>query len=80
MMIEGVRYGHILQPQTGWPVRGLVAVSVLAGQCLVAGSSATIAMLQPIDEALAWLESLGLPWLAIDEDLKVHGSLAVQSD
>lgn len=80
MMIEGVRYGHILQPQTGWPVRGLVAVSVLAGQCLVAGSSATIAMLQPIDEALAWLESLGLPWLAVDEDLNVHGSLAVQSD
>lgn len=74
--IEGVRYGHILHPRTGWPIHGLVAVSVLAGQCLVAGSSATIAMLKPADEALVWLERLGLPWLAIDADLQCHGSLA----
>jgi len=73
--IAGQRYGHILQPQTGWPVRGPVAVSVLAGQCLVAGSTATIAMLKPLDEALAWLQELGLPWLAIDADMNCHGSL-----
>jgi thiamine biosynthesis lipoprotein len=74
--IDGKRYGHILHPRTGWPVGGLVAVSVLAGQCLVAGSSATIAMLKPTDEALEWLENLGLPWLAIDAGLNCHGSLA----
>ncbi len=74
--IDGKRYGHILHPRTGWPVQGLVAVSVLAGQCLVAGSSATIAMLKPADEALAWLEKLGLPWLAIDAELCCHGTLA----
>jgi thiamine biosynthesis lipoprotein len=74
--MDGVRYGHILHPQTGWPIHGLVAVSVLAGQCLVAGSSATIAMLKPAAEALTWLERLGLPWLAMDADLQCHGSLA----
>ena len=76
LMIDGQRYGHILHPRTGWPVRGLVAVSVLAPQCLVAGSSATVAMLKPADEALLWLEQLGLPWLAIDAELACHGSLA----
>jgi thiamine biosynthesis lipoprotein len=76
LIIEGKRYGHILHPGTGWPVQGLVAVSVLAPQCLVAGSSATIAMLQPAAAALLWLERLGLPWLAIDADLECHGSLA----
>ncbi len=73
--IDGKRYGHILHPHTGWPVQGLIAVSVLAAQCIVAGSSATIAMLKPADEALDWLDNLGLPWLAIDVDLNCHGSL-----
>jgi thiamine biosynthesis lipoprotein len=76
---DGKRYGHILHPQTGWPIQGLVGVSVLAGQCLVAGSTATIAMLKPAEEALTWLESLGLPWLAIDADLVCHGTLSGDS-
>jgi len=74
--IDGRRYGHILHPRTGWPVGGLVAVSVLAPQCLVAGSSATVAMLKSADDALDWLERLGLPWLAIDAGLGCHGTLA----
>jgi hypothetical protein len=49
-------------------------VSVLAGQCLVAGGSATIAMLKPEAQALAWLAQLGLPWLAVDSALHCHGS------
>jgi thiamine biosynthesis lipoprotein len=76
LVIEGKRYGHILHPRTGWPVGGLVAVSVLAPQCLVAGSSATVAMLKPADEALDWLGQLGLPWLAVDARLGCHGTLA----
>lgn len=74
--LEGKRYGHILNPQTGWPVPGLLSVSVLAGQCLVAGSAATIALLKPTTEALPWLEDLGLPWLAVDAELTCHGSIA----
>jgi FAD:protein FMN transferase len=42
----------------------------------VAGSSATIAMLKPAEEALAWLDKLGLPWLAVDADITCHGTLA----
>ena len=73
--IDGRRYGHILSPVTGWPVRGLAAVSVLAPQCLVAGGSATIAMLKPQAEALDWLAELGLAWLAVDAGLRCHGTL-----
>jgi thiamine biosynthesis lipoprotein len=79
--IGGRRLGHILSPLTGWPVEGgLTAVSVIAGQCLVAGSSATVAMLKPADEALDWLEKLGLPWLAIDSDLNCHGTIVQPPD
>jgi FAD:protein FMN transferase len=72
--LDGRRYGHILNPKSGWPVEGLVAVSVLAPQCLVAGSSATMAMLQPQQDALEWLGDLGLPWIAVDAQQRVHGS------
>ncbi len=78
LVIDGRRYGHILDPFTGWPVGGLVAVSVVAAQCLVAGGSATIAMLQPPEEALCWLAALGLPWFAVDAALVCHGELAVE--
>ena len=73
--IDGKRYGHILNPKTGWPVSGLIAVSVIADQCLVAGSAATIGMLKSREEALDWLGDLGLAWLAIDAGQQCHGTL-----
>lgn len=76
LVLDGRRYSHILNPFTGWPVSGLVTVSVVAAQCLVAGGSATIAMLKPEAEALAWLGELGLPWLAVDSTLCCHGETA----
>jgi thiamine biosynthesis lipoprotein len=43
----GVRYSHILDPQSGWPVRGAPrSVTVLAQSCVEAGMLATFAMLQ----------------------------------
>lgn len=59
IVIDGVRYGHILNPKTGYPVRHLAAVSVVADLCVVAGSAATIAMLKEKD-GTKWLKSLGL--------------------
>ena len=75
MEVGGQRYGHILNPKTGWPVQGLAAVSVASEQCLVAGSTATLALLMPQKEALAWLENLGLSWLAVDTQFNIHGTV-----
>jgi thiamine biosynthesis lipoprotein len=61
IVIDGVRYGHILNPRTGWPVRELAAASVIADLCIVAGSGATIAMLKDA-QGVEWLEQLGLPY------------------
>lgn len=59
MVIDGVRYGHILNPKTGWPVRHLASVTVVADFCVIAGSASTIAMLKE-DQGPVWLQSLGL--------------------
>ena len=75
--INGRRFSHILNPATGWPIDGLCAVSVIADQCLVAGSAATIGMLKPRDQALDWLAHLGLAWLAVDADQQCHGTISI---
>lgn len=75
--IDGVRYSHVLDPRSGWPVQGLAAVSVMAEQCLIAGTATTIAMLRG-NAGADWLEELGLPWLAVTAEQKLLGSIALQ--
>ena len=66
---QGKRYSHILNPKTGWPVIGLASVSVWHEQCVIAGTLATIAMLKA-DKGIAWLQELGVPFLAITSENK----------
>jgi FAD:protein FMN transferase len=75
IIVDGVRYGHVLNPKTGWPVRHLAAVSVVGDFCVVAGSASTIAMLKE-DEGTEWLQDLGLPHLWVDVYGETGGSLA----
>jgi len=73
--IDGRRYGHVLDPRTGWPVQHLASVTVLADFCVLAGSAATIALLR---EAAGpqWLADLGVPHLWIDTQGRTGGTLA----
>ncbi len=73
--IDGLRYGHILNPLTGWPVRHMAAVSVAADFCVVAGSAATIGMLLE-EKGAEWLRQLGLPHVWVDVDGETGGTLA----
>ncbi len=73
--IAGRRYGHLLNPRTGWPVEGLRSVTVQAPNCMLAGSLSTIAMLKGAD-GLAWLTDMGLPFLAVDSGGAIHSGFA----
>ena len=75
IVVDGVRYGHILNPRTGWPVRHLTSVSVVADLCVVAGSAATIGVLEEA-RGPAWLAQLGLPHLWVDAHGRTGGPLA----
>jgi len=47
LLKDGVRYGHILNPHTGWPITNAPrSVTVAASTCVEAGMLATLALLQ----------------------------------
>ena len=57
---DGVRYGHILDPTSGWPVMDCPrSVTVAAGSCVEAGMFSTLAMLQGA-EAETFLAAQGV--------------------
>ena len=72
--VDGIRYGHVLNPKTGWPVRFLAAASVVGDFCVVAGSASTIAMLKE-EDGPAWLRQFGLPHLWVNVQGDTGGSL-----
>lgn len=72
--VAGKRYCHILNPYTGWPSEGLACVSVMAEQCLLAGTLSTIAMLKG-NAGKEWLKKLGVQHCWVDEQLHLGGNL-----
>ncbi len=74
LMLDGQRYGHILNPKTGWPVAYLAQVTVHAPLCVVAGSFATMAMLKEQD-GVAFLAESGLDYFYVTVDGATGGTL-----
>lgn len=63
--LDGARYCHILNPRTGWPVKGWQSISVVAPLAVAAGAMSTIAMLKE-DGAPEFLSSQQVAWLGVD--------------
>ena len=65
LLKDGVRYSHILDPTTGWPVQGAPrSVTVAASTCTEAGLLATFAMLRGA-EAESFLEGEGVQYWCV---------------
>lgn len=78
-VVAGRRYGHVVDPRSGWPVQSFASVSVCAPSCLAAGAAATLAMLMGVAAGGGYLLELGLPHLTVDADGRVDGSLATDA-
>lgn len=72
----GEYYGRALSPVDGLPVLGLLSVMIIAKNCQTACSAASVARLRTEESGIRWLENLGLPWMAVDRQLRCHGPLA----
>lgn len=73
MKVNDQHYCHILKANTGWPVNYWASVTILAPQCLVAGSLATLTMLAE-QAGLSWLKEQDVPFLLINVDGNQHSS------
>lgn len=75
MEVDGQRYCHLLNPKTGQSIQPYFSgVSVVANDCLIAGSFTTLALLKSEKEP-EWIQDSGLPFLAIDQAMNVIGTL-----
>ena len=50
--IGGVRYSHILNPRTGWPVQGIAACTVIAPTCMESDAMATACFVHGVEQSL----------------------------
>jgi thiamine biosynthesis lipoprotein len=66
---NGMRYSHIIDPQTGYPVaHGVVSVSILADNCALADGLATAVMVMGAEKGLSLINRLD----------RVHGLIIVE--
>lgn len=69
---RGKVYSHILNAKTGWPVEdSFQSVTVVSDTCIVAGVSATIAMLKGVREGQDYLRDLGCGGLVVDDQGRI---------
>lgn len=72
-VVDGVRYHHILDPQTGWPSKGVRSATVLAADPTLADALSTAVMVLGKERGLAVATRLGAEALVVDD----HGELAM---
>ena len=74
---DGVRYHHILDPETGWPARASVSVTVIAGRAAEADALAT-GLFVAGPAGLSWFDGdAGVQALVITEaegELRAHAT------
>ncbi|MGQ0722355.1 MAG: FAD:protein FMN transferase [Candidatus Eiseniibacteriota bacterium] len=69
LMVDGVRYHHILDPSTGWPARGLRSVTVIGPSAVLTDAWSTAAFVLGAQEGLARLEAHpDLEGMLVEED------------
>lgn len=54
---QGRRYGHILDPRTGWPAEGLLSVTVLAATATEADALSTAFYVMGLEKALEYCDN-----------------------
>ena len=71
---EGVRYHHIIDPRTGYPARGTIAVTVIGGMNGAwSDAMSTTAFVMGYPQGMDWVQALeGAQAVMVDPDGAVH--------
>lgn len=78
---KGEKYGHIIDPRTGYPVKGLKKVTVLAKSAELCDALATAVLALGLQNGLSLVNQLGgTEAIIIDDNNKIHKSTGVILD
>lgn len=76
---DGERYHHILHPHNGFPVSGVISVTIVAPECMTADGLSTAVFVLGPQKGMDLLESLpGVEGVIIDDQEKLHASSGLQ--
>lgn len=72
---EGIRYHHIMNPKTGYPVTGIMSATVVTDTVMDADALSTAVFVMGVEKGLAFIDSLeNTEGLIIDQDGAPHFS------
>ena len=73
-VVAGKRYGHIIDPRTGWPVaNGCMQATVIAGSCLQAGVLSTTAFVLGVPKGIEFIQACpGAEGLILTENTRAQ--------
>ena len=73
--IKGKKYGHIVDPKSGWPVQGLTSVTVIAQTSEFADALATTVFVMGKNKGLRFINKLnGVECILVDEKHRIFKS------
>ena len=76
---DGVRYHHILDRATGWPVQnGLASVTIIADSSAMADAMSTACFVLGRDMGMSFAEEMGVQAVFIGKDGKVSCTPALE--
>ncbi len=79
--INGQKYCHIINPKTGWPVKGLSSVTILCANAELADALATTVFVLGKDDGMKLVNHLeGVECIIIDENNKLYFSENVKTN
>ena len=74
-MINGKRYGHIINPKTGFPSQGVISCTVFAPKAELADALSTALFVMVVETCIDFINQLNqVEAIMIDDTGKVHTS------
>lgn len=78
VILNGIRYSHIIDPRTGYPAQGVVSVSVFAKQTEIADALATGIFVMGVEVGIDLVNQLkGVECIMVDDKGKIHSSKGI---
>jgi thiamine biosynthesis lipoprotein len=80
VIIDGVEFSHIIDPRTGYPVRGISSVSILSDSAELSDALATSVFVLGIEKGLFLIDQLErVECLIVDSENQMHFSKQLKS-